>query len=149
MPNDADCALAALDRVGFEPERTDPSWLYKARKDDVLVDIIFRGRRGFELVDEMLTRRRRVRLGDTDVWMRAPEDQVLLELVSDAAVTPTHWRSALEILEHQPVDWSLLEPRGDGGRERLLALLLYARTEGIVVPSERIRRLAAGHDVAA
>ena len=35
-------ALGALDRAGFTVDQTDPQWLYKAVKDGVLVDVIFR-----------------------------------------------------------------------------------------------------------
>src|SRR3954469_9426759 len=40
MPEEADLALKALAKKGFKTERTDPSWLYKGFKDDILVDVI-------------------------------------------------------------------------------------------------------------
>jgi hypothetical protein len=41
-PDDADNVLKILKEKGFEIERRDPFWLYKAWRDEVLVDIIFR-----------------------------------------------------------------------------------------------------------
>src|SRR6266536_2658512 len=40
-PDDAERALDALARAGFRTERTDPTWLYKAFWDGMLVDVIF------------------------------------------------------------------------------------------------------------
>ena len=41
-PEHAGRALDALAAAGFEVEEADPMWLYKAHKDGVLVDVIFR-----------------------------------------------------------------------------------------------------------
>src|SRR5690554_4411363 len=41
-PEDANAALSALKKAGFKTEKRDPFWLYKAWKDDILVDIIFK-----------------------------------------------------------------------------------------------------------
>jgi hypothetical protein len=51
---DARAMLAAFARAGYETEETDQSWLYKAMKDGVLVDVIFESTGGIELDDEML-----------------------------------------------------------------------------------------------
>jgi Uncharacterised nucleotidyltransferase len=133
-PEDARAALDALGRAGFRTQRTDPRWLYKAWRDGVLIDVIFRPPRSFVLDEEMIGRRRSQRIGGVDVWMLAPEDQVLLELASDAEDSPWHWRAALRILAKHEIDWSLLHrPPSDENGLRLLGLLLYARTEGIEV----------------
>jgi predicted nucleotidyltransferase len=39
---DARPALAALEQAGFVTDETEPQWLFKAVKDGVLVDVIFR-----------------------------------------------------------------------------------------------------------
>src|SRR5665213_791345 len=41
-PDDAKNALSVLAENGFRTEETDPWWLYKAFRDEVLVDLIFR-----------------------------------------------------------------------------------------------------------
>ena len=53
---DALPALEVLGEAGFSTQRTDPYWLYKAVKDGVLVDIIFRSTGDIYLDDEMLQR---------------------------------------------------------------------------------------------
>ena len=48
-PGDAERALAVLAKAGFTTEQTDPSWIYKAMRSGVLVDVIFRSAGGVYL----------------------------------------------------------------------------------------------------
>src|SRR4051812_48972229 len=41
-PDDADRALEVFASRGFETEKRDPHWLYKAWREDILVDVIFK-----------------------------------------------------------------------------------------------------------
>src|SRR5262245_15462308 len=41
-PDDAENVLRVLETEGFHIERRDPLWLYKAWKEEILVDIIFK-----------------------------------------------------------------------------------------------------------
>ena len=41
-PTDARVTLQALQAAGFTTEETDPVWIYKAFKDEVMVDVIRR-----------------------------------------------------------------------------------------------------------
>src|SRR4051812_44544045 len=43
-PEDAQLTLQALNKHGFRTERTDPSWLYKGFKENILVDVIFKSK---------------------------------------------------------------------------------------------------------
>src|SRR5690606_19264521 len=45
-PEDADAILEVLKLAGFRTEQTNPTWLFKAFKEDVPVDIIFRSEGG-------------------------------------------------------------------------------------------------------
>lgn len=54
-PQDAEAALAALTEVGMRPERPPEEWLFKAWRDDVLVDLIFRPT-DVDITDEVLAR---------------------------------------------------------------------------------------------
>ena len=53
-PHQADRALDALAEAGYAVERTDPAWIYKAWRDGVLVDLIFRTKGDIPLDDEVL-----------------------------------------------------------------------------------------------
>src|SRR5438270_12407868 len=54
-PEDAEAALSALVGAGMRPERPPEEWLYKAWREDVLVDVIFRPS-GLDITDEVLAR---------------------------------------------------------------------------------------------
>ncbi len=53
---DARTAPEALARAGFATQETFPQWLYKGKKDGVVVDIIFRSSGDVYLDEEMLER---------------------------------------------------------------------------------------------
>src|SRR5688572_17348429 len=44
-PQEADAALEGLAQAGYETEKTNPRWLYKAFDRGVMVDLIFRVKR--------------------------------------------------------------------------------------------------------
>src|SRR4051812_37960278 len=52
-PEDAEGALESLARYGFKTEKTDPMWLFKAWKNDILVDIIFKSSGDIYFDEEM------------------------------------------------------------------------------------------------
>lgn len=54
-PEDAEAALRILAGAGLRPERPPEEWLYKAWRDEVLIDVIFFPS-GLELTDEVLGR---------------------------------------------------------------------------------------------
>src|SRR5215218_2511374 len=55
-PGDARAMLRAFAAAGFDTEETDQTWLYKATRDGVLVDVIFESTGGIVLDQEMLAR---------------------------------------------------------------------------------------------
>src|SRR6185312_6970747 len=56
VPEEAELALRALARRGFKIEKTDPSWLYKGFKENILVDVIFKSKGEIYLDTEMYQR---------------------------------------------------------------------------------------------
>ncbi|MHB9092218.1 MAG: nucleotidyltransferase, partial [Chloroflexota bacterium] len=81
-PEDAGRALDALATAGFRTEMTDPIWLYKAFKRDVLVDIIFRSKADIFLDDEGIARSVEREVGGLGYTFRfmAPEDLVIRKI---------------------------------------------------------------------
>ncbi|MEX1100165.1 MAG: nucleotidyltransferase, partial [Bacteriovoracaceae bacterium] len=59
-PEDAPKALVALKEQAFKTEKRDPAWLYKAWKDDILVDIIFKSAGDIYFDEEIQSHVRRV-----------------------------------------------------------------------------------------
>ena len=137
----AEAALDALGAAGFQTERTDPAWLFKAFWRGVLVDLIFRSKGGVRLDGEMAARRRRITVGDTEVPTLAPEDILVIKALANAEHVSRHWHDALGIVEASEIDWEYLLWRAQGHPYRVLSLLAYAASDGLPVPSRVLRSL--------
>lgn len=140
-PEDAERALEALGRAGFHTERTDPRWIFKAFKHDVMVDVIFRSTGGFYFDDEMLQRTVTGHFRGHRVRFVAPEDLIVIKAVVHDEATPRHWHDALGILAATDLDWDYLLHRSRRAPRRMLSLLLYAHSLDMSVPNHVIRRL--------
>ena len=137
----ADRVLEALARAGFQTERTDPVWLYKAFKQDVMVDVIFMITGGIYLVQEMQQHSLLRDYHGLRVRIPSAEDQVVIKAIVHREETSRHWFDALAILARAELDWDNLIHRARLGARRVLALLIYAQSSDILVPSWAIRRL--------
>ena len=140
-PDDARHVLEALRAAGFTTEETDPVWIFKAFKDEVMVDIIFMVTGGIYLDDEM--RRHSIERDYDGLRLRIPsaEDQVVIKAIVHTEETSRHWFDALAVLGRADLDWEYLLRRARVGARRVLALLIYAHSADILVPSWVIRRL--------
>jgi len=140
-PSSADAALDALGEAGFDTERTDPSWLFKAFKHNVLVDIIFRSTGGFYLDDEMSARVVvRDFLGHR-VRLIAPEDLLVIKAAVHDEQGPRHWHDALGVIGVNELDWEYLLRRARQAPRRVLSLLVYAHSLDKNVPNRVVREL--------
>ena len=140
-PDDARDVLGALRGAGFTTEETDPVWIYKAFKDDVMVDIIFMVMGGIYLDDKMRAHSIERDYNGLRLRIPSPEDQIVIKGIVHREETSRHWFDALAILGRAQLDWNYLLRRGRVGAHRLLALLIYAQSADILVPSWVIRRL--------
>jgi predicted nucleotidyltransferase len=140
-PEHAGRAVDALAATGYTTQRTDDFWLYKAIKDGVLVDIIFRSTGDIYLDDEMLSRSRMEDFKGQRVRVLAPEDLLVIKAVVHDEKTPRHWYDALGIIAHADLDWEYLIRRARLAARRVLSLLLYAQSNDILVPPAVVREL--------
>lgn len=141
-PEDAHRALEVLQVAGFEIDEYDPMWLYKAWKDGVLVDVIFRSSGEIYLDDEMLARGVVRECRGVTLKMIAPEDLLVIKAVATAEHGAHHWYDALGIIARNPIDWSYLVDRArQAGPRRVLSLLLYAESNDMAVPAEAVEQL--------
>jgi predicted nucleotidyltransferase len=130
---DAMRALEAAGRAGFETDPINPHWLYKAFKNGVQVDLLFKTKGDIYYDDEMVERTRRVTFQGIDVPVIAPEDLVVIKALVHDEETPRHWWDALSILTRQELDWSYLAKRASQDATSL----------GILVPAAAVHDLAA------
>jgi predicted nucleotidyltransferase len=141
-PEDARRALAILEAAGFRTQETDPEWLFKALKDDVLVDVIFLSDGRVVLDQEMARRARWADVEGIPLPVISAEDLIVIKALVHKERSPRHWFDALALLRREDLDWDYLLDRARLYNPlRVLSLLYYARSSDQVVPAEAIRRL--------
>ncbi|MDQ4068807.1 MAG: nucleotidyltransferase family protein [Actinomycetota bacterium] len=141
-PESARLTLEALASAGFTTEETDPLWLFKGFKDDILVDIIFRSTGDIYLDDEMLAHARIVDVQGCAARVIAPEDLLIIKALTADEHIPHHWHDALGVITGSELDWDYLVSRARRhGARRVLSLLLYAQSNDLGVPVKPVRAL--------
>jgi predicted nucleotidyltransferase len=140
-PEDADRVLDALASAVFAVERTNPAWIYKAFRDGVQVDVIFKVKGGLYFDERMAARMRSVTLVGVDVPAIAPEDLVVMKALSHDEESPRHWHDALAVLAAADLEWDYLLERARLGPNRVLALLHYALSVDVPVPVAAVKHL--------
>jgi predicted nucleotidyltransferase len=150
---DATRALEAFAEAGFRTERTDPDWLYKEFKRDVLVDIIFRSAGGIFIDDRTIERAEETTIGGHKIKVLPPEDLLVMKIMAARADVPRHWRDAMAVLHGARMDWGYLLDRARVGPKRVMSILLFGESEGVNVPEWVMAELAdmigkeGGYDV--
>jgi predicted nucleotidyltransferase len=140
--DDARRVLDVLEAAGFETTETELSWLHKAFRYGVLVDVIFRSAGGIYLDDEMLRRGQRRTYRGTDALIMCPEDLVVIKALAASEAATRHWYDALALIARCALDWSyLLDRARRSGPRRVLSLLLYGESEDLAVPAHVIESL--------
>lgn len=143
-PEDKDAALEALADAGFDTDKKEPEWLYKAAKHDVLCDVIFRAEGDFYLDDEMIARAVVAEFKGQEVRLVPREDLIIMKVVAHAEETAHYWHDAMALLLTDDIDWDYLMERARHGTKRLLSLLIYAQSSDMLVPDHVIEKLYAG-----
>lgn len=140
-PEDTELALRALQGRGFQTERTDPSWLYKAYKQDILVDVIFKSKGEIYYDAEMNRRVITAEFHGKRLRFVSPEDLLIIKAAAHSEATPNHWHDAIGLLSYANLDWVYLIWRARRAPRRILSLLLYAQSNDIWVPNQAIHEL--------
>lgn len=140
-PVEAERALDALAAAGFDTERTNPHWIYKATKDDIVVDVIFRTVGDIYLDEEMLAHSARADFCGVTATVASPEDQIVIKAIAHDEQSARHWNDALALIAARDIDWDYLLARSERGARRVLSLLLYAQSNDLVVPNRPVLRL--------
>lgn len=140
-PSDATRALAALGDAGFETQETNPLWLYKAIKQGVLVDVLFRSSGDIYLDEEMIERRITLEFHGLALRVVPPEDMLVIKALAATEETPRHWYDALSLIPTSELDWDYVLRRAQRGPRRVLSLLVYAQSVDLNVPDAVIANL--------
>lgn len=140
-PDDADYVLEILKERGFETERRDPFWLFKAWRDEVLVDVIFRSCGDIYFEEEVREHVRRIPYHGKFVNAISPEDFIVIKSAAHQEDNPHHWHDALAVLTQGNLDWEYLLKRARHCPRRVLALLIYGQSNDIAIPNDLIQKL--------
>lgn len=141
-PPDAARAGDVLSSAGYVVEATDPSWIHKAKRLGVTVDLIHRAGREVHLDPEMLERATTAVVLGSTVQLIPPEDLAVIKAVLHDETRPGDWFDALALVARPGTDWDYLLRRARGhGVQRVLSLLLYARADGTDVPERVLAEL--------
>jgi predicted nucleotidyltransferase len=143
VPELAVKALELLEQQGFRTEQTNPNWLFKAFREAVLVDLLFKSKGDIYLDDEMLERTRSLEVGGHPVRVISPEDLIVIKALAFDEETSRHWYDALGLVAEGGLDWSYLVYRARKGSRRVLSLLVYATSIDLRVPPQVIRELCS------
>ena len=116
-------------------------WIYKAFRDDVQIDVIFKVRREVYFDQEMAERVRQMDVDGVAIPVLAPEDIVVMKAMAVDEESPWHWYDALGILAAVDLDWDYLLARARKSPNRVLSLLHYATSNDVPVSQTALRRL--------
>ena len=140
-PQEADRALNALGDAGFETERTNEHWIFKATMQEVVVDVIFRTVGDIYLDDVMLAHAKQAEFQGVRATVASPEDQIVIKAIAHDEQSSRHWNDALALIAACDIDWDYLMERATRGPRRVLSLLIYAQSSDLVVPHRVIGQL--------
>lgn len=143
-PDDAERVLTVLEEKGFTSQKRDPFWLFKAWRDDILVDVIFKSSGDIYFDEEVRAHVRRVPYLNRFLNAISPEDFLVIKAAAHQEHNPHHWHDALAVLKQGNLDWEYLLKRAKHAPRRILALLIYGQSNDIAVPNEVIQKLYRG-----
>lgn len=140
-PDDATTVLKVLEEKEFVTQERDPVWLFKAWKEEILVDIIFRSSGDIYFDEEVREHVRRIPYNGHFINAISPEDLIVIKSAVHEEHSSHHWHDALAVLTQGNLDWEYLLKRAKHAPRRVLALFIYAQSKDLAVPNEIIQRL--------
>jgi predicted nucleotidyltransferase len=143
-PRPAKELLEAFRYAGYQTEETFPTWLFKATKSGITVDLIFEMAGPLYLEPQMLERGSRVEVRGVEARVMGPEDYVLSQAMALKEDTVVYWRNAIAVLQSREIDWDYLADMASRGPRMVLALLVLAREDRVPVPAWVFRRIYRG-----
>lgn len=140
-PDDANRVLEVLEAEGFISQKRDPFWLFKAWKENILVDVIFKSSGDIYFDEDVRAHVRRMPYLGRYINAISPEDFLVIKAAAHQEHNPHHWHDALAVLKQGNLDWDYLLRRAKHAPRRILALLIYGQSNDIAVPNEIIKKL--------
>ncbi len=139
---DTDQLLESFGGAGYRTSETEHSWLHKAFKGGVTIDLMFELKNGTRFDEQFRTHRKTGEMFGTTVSVMAPEDQVAsLAGTVDRQTIGQHWYSMIDIMSNNDLDWEYLLARSQRVPFRMLSLIYFALSANVPVEKGVIERL--------
>lgn len=137
---DAECALAALGRVGMETEKPPEDWLFKAHDGPVLVDLIFRPAGG-AIGDEHFARATPLEVCAQTLLVASIDDVMVTKLLALTEQEPDY-QAVLQVARalREQIDWTDVEERSSSSP---FARAFFTLAEGLGIVERSSSLVAA------
>lgn len=129
VKEDADRAVAALERDKFFIRRSDPRWLYQALVGDVLVDLVFGSVTSRSVVPvsrDWLEHARVMPIFGVTFPIVAPEELIGLKVLAQHESRPDWWDAEMILAgRRSQIDWQRVTLITDADPVKMLSFLLF------------------------
>jgi hypothetical protein len=140
---DSQRILKRLADAGYRSEEMEHSWLHKAHKGGVTIDLIFELANKAVLDEEMLAHRTRGEMFGTHPYVISAEDQVAtLAAVVRRDTVGAQWYSLIDLMANNDLDWDYLLARSQEIPLRMLSVIYFALGEAVPVKKGVIEELS-------
>lgn len=139
---DAPKILERLSKAGYRVAEMEHSWLHKAFKDDVTIDLMFELKNGTRFDDQLKTHMSQGDLFGTTANIVSAEDQVAsLTGTLDRETVGQHWYSVIDLMAKNDLDWEYVLERAQLIPLKMLSVVYYAVAEQVPVQKGVIEQL--------
>lgn len=139
---DAEQILKDLGDNGYETAAMDHSWLHKAYRDGVTVDLMFELKNGTRFDSEFKEHRAQAELFGTLAYVSSAEDQVAsLAATIDRSTVGQHWYNIMDLMANNDLEWDYVIARSQRDPHRMLSIVYFALSENVPVQKGVIDRL--------
>ncbi|MDQ3963658.1 MAG: nucleotidyltransferase family protein [Actinomycetota bacterium] len=140
---DASRILHELADDGYDVTEMEHSWLHKAFKDGVTIDLMHELKNGTTFDARFKDHRRKGEMFGTTTYVMAPEDQVAsLAGAIDRETIGDHWFNMIDIMSNNDLEWDYLISRAQRIPQKMLSVVYFALSERVPVKKGVIEQLA-------
>jgi hypothetical protein len=139
--DDTAAILKQLSEAGYETAEMDHSWVHKAFKDGVTVDLMVELKNGTTFDAEFKSHLAKGELFGTVAPVMAAEDQVAALAGTVDRETMKHWYNVIDLMANNDLDWDYVISRAEDVPLKMLSVIYYALSEQVPVQKGVIERL--------
>ncbi|HWC14301.1 MAG TPA: nucleotidyltransferase family protein [Actinomycetota bacterium] len=147
--DDAEPILETFRGTGYKTAEMEHSWLHKAFKDGITIDVIYELANGARLDDRFLAHRTRVDMFGVRPQVSSAEDQVAsLTATVDRMTIGQHWFSIIDLMANNDLEWDYVIARAQKVPMKMLSVVYFALSESVPIQRGVIDQLSAIADAA-